>query len=245
MTNQSVANDKRTKLLPKIVMGQLVFAILITGVAFLLVNYTQGYRYDWKKLKLIRTGVLVAEYIPKDSQVYLNGKFEDGSATFAKNLSPGYYTLKISKDQYVTWERRLEIKPESVNLFQHIILFLENPIISDLSDSDKIKLISTPTDLLATNSSDKLLFNDHEIWVGSTLVTRYDAPILNAIWYPADINYIAFQQGDEIRIIERDGVGDTRLAKLSSSKKTVFNFGSNGTELYYIDGGNYKMARIR
>ena len=107
-----------------------------------------------------------------------------------------------------------------------------------------ISSIDTPYDTLVKNSDGNLSFNDHEIWVGNTLVTRLSNQISGVIWYPGS-QYLAYQQGDEIRIIEQNGTNDVLLVKLSSSDKSNFIFSWDGSALLYKDGVAYKRAIIK
>jgi hypothetical protein len=86
--------------------------------------------------------------------------------------------------------------------------------------------------------------NGYEIWVGEKLVTRFSEPILNVSWYP-DLSHIIFQEGNEIRVIDKNGKNDTLLIKMNQSGPARFTVGGKGEELYFVDNGKYKVAKIR
>ena len=131
-----------------------------------------------------------------------------------------------------------------VSWYKNITLFRLDPTISIITDQNIISSIDTPYDTLVKNSDGNLSFNDHEIWVGNTLVTRLSNQISGVIWYPGS-QYLAYQQGDEIRIIEQNGTNDVLLVKLSSSDKSNFIFSWDGSALLYKDGVAYKRAIIK
>jgi hypothetical protein len=239
-----VQNNRRTKLLPKIILGQSFFALVITAIALGVIFYAQGERFDFKHLRIIKTGVLTIDYLPDDASVYLSGKLVAGGGNVVENITPGTYSVRISKPGYVTWNKTLRVESHSVNNFKKVFLVREKIESSELVDQSKISLLDSPIDVLASNASDSLIFNDYEIWVGTKLIARFSSKVNRAIWYP-DLAHIVYQQGNEIRIIDLNGNYDTLLVTLTQANSTKFAIGNHGTELYYLDGGKYKLARIR
>jgi len=239
-----VNNNRRTKLLPKIIFGQLFFALIICALAFSVYFYTQGYRFSFDSLKVSKTGILLLDYIPKDAQVDINGKAQKRVGTFAKNLLPGFYNITVSEDGLVPWEISIEIEPESVNVYKSIILFNQEIVPAELTDASKISYLNSPTEVLATNASDNLAFNSNEIWVGEDLITRLSGTIHLALWYP-DLAHIVYQQDKQIRLIEKNGQNDILLAELQTDAPARFAIGNRGSELYYLDNGKYMIAKIR
>lgn len=239
-----VENNRRTKLLPKIIAGQLSVGLLICLVAIITIVYAQGYRFNPKNFRFYKTGVVVIDYLPWDAYIHVNGTTLRSKPPYAVNLPPGYYDLSISKANFIDWHQRVRVESASVNVFKDVLLFKSNIEINDLSDNQKIAYLNSPSDVLARNANNTLTSNKYDIWVGDQLITRFADPIQNVIWYP-DLAHIIFQQGDEIRIIDKYGNNDTLLAKLSSKTPTRFNVGGGGQELYFIDNGKYKIAIIR
>lgn len=244
MSNREVRNDRRTRLMAKIILGQFAFALLITVISLGVLSYGQGYRFDFSTFRLIKTGVIYLEFTPKDSKISVNGVAEQKYSSFTLNTPPGFYSISVSKDGFTPWLEQFHLDSGSVFDYRNIILFKSDITATKLTDSDKIKLINAPLDVLAANSPGQLLSNEYEIWIDKTLVTRFSEPIGRVIWYP-DMAHIVYQQGDEIRIIENNGQNDTLLAKLSSTNQAQFAIGARGTELYYLDGDTYKTATIR
>jgi hypothetical protein len=245
MTDKNeVTNDRRTRFLPKIILGQSLFTILIGIVAISIASYAQGNRFDFVHMKLIKTGIIVVKMNPKDALITVNGKETVFSSNYGINFEPGRYTVSASKKGYSPWERTVKVEPASVNIFDDAILFLSQPTVIDLIDQQKIALLNTPTDILATNATNSLYFTEHEISSGGTLISRFDGSIQKAIWY-SDFHHVIYQQGTEIRVIDDSGTNDTLLVNLSSAKTALMAIGSGGTELYYSDGDSYKAAKIR
>lgn len=220
-------------------------ALLVTVIALIVLAYAQGNRINFKRLKLIKTGLISVEYVPKDSTVFINGKQAKNAKSFARNLTPGNYTFKISKETYTMWQLELNIAPESVNVYKNVVLFKSKPAINLLSDARKIALLKSPTEVLVGAGDPYGLFaNDYELWVRDRVIARFSTPIRQAEWY-SDNYHILYQQGKEIRIIEKNGTNDTLLITLDQDTLSRFAVSSDGQELYYLDGLDYKVASIR
>lgn len=236
--------NQRSKRLPKIFLGQFLVAFLILIVALSLIFYSQGWRINFKTLKIYKTGLFLFNSSPIPEKIYIGNKEFKGKKEFTQNLIPGSYKVRAVKNGYVEWNREIVIYPEMVSYYENILLFKQNTETEKLTDQSKIDFLNTPDTILIENAKDKLAFNKYEIWTENRLITRFSEPINNVKWYP-DMQHIIFQQGNEIRIIDNNGFNNTLLVKLSSTEQTRFQIGGRGQELYYFDGGEYKKAIIK
>ena len=113
------------------------FLIFLLG-APLMILYYQGYRFDFEKKSLTQTGGLFLKVIPKQAEIYLNGKlvkktdFFFGSALI-ENLLPKKYLVEVKKNGYFSWKKDLEIKEREVTEAKNIVLFPKNPNFSILT----------------------------------------------------------------------------------------------------------------
>ena len=239
-----LSNDRRTKLFPKILAGQLSVGLVVVIISLSAIFYAYGYRLNYSNLKIVKTGIASFNFTPKDASLYIDNKFQKGKNSIVINLLPARYHFAIKKDGYADWNRTIELASGSVTVFDNIVLF-KNPITTSiLTDQHKIDLLNSPTDILATQSANEVTADGYEIWAGNNLVTRFSSPIGKVAWYP-DSSHIIFQQGNEIRVIEIDGMNDTLLVTLTDNKPANFAVGSGGKELYFTDNGQYKVAEIR
>ncbi len=85
-------------------------ALFFATVAVIL--YAKGYRVQSGGI-LGSTGQLVLKSNPDAASVFINGKFV-AATNSTLNLSPGEYTVKIVKDGYSPWEKKLKIESEVV-----------------------------------------------------------------------------------------------------------------------------------
>ena len=245
ISTKEVTNDRRTKNLPKIIFGQLCFAIIISAVALTISFFASGNRFDWKNFRLIKTGIIVLKADPADALVYINGQKEPFSNKYGRNFTPGRYEIIVQKDDYSDWSTDFRLEPESVNLYEKIVLFFKNPTLTVLTDPDKIKLLELANDLLAKNASSSLLYNEHEIWYDDSLIARFEKKIDKATLY-VDSAHVIYAQEDEIRSIEITGKNDTLLLKLPvKPEKLDFVVGNEGEEIYLNADDSYYTAKIR
>lgn len=238
-------NNSRSKRIPKIILGQLLAIAIMVFLGISILFYAEGYRVNWKTLKIIKTGVIYLSSYPKQADVYLDGVIENKKTPFTKSLLPGYYYVAIKKEGYQDWYSSFKIEKGLVRSYKSLALFKSEIKPEALTDQGKIDLINSPSDDLINPSGDRLLVNnDYEIWQGNNLITRFSEPISGARWY-SDQEHIFFQQSNEIRIIDKDGNNNILLITLKAANPTNFAISSNGSELYFYDSDGYYFATIR
>ena len=110
----------------KILFFLCVFLFILSAPVVVL--YSQGYRFDFENRKLTQTGGLFLKVIPKDIEIYLEGKSAGKTdflfgQTLIDNLLPEKYNIKVKKEGYFDWEKNLEIKEKEVTGAKNIVLF--------------------------------------------------------------------------------------------------------------------------
>jgi len=102
-------------------------------LAFLIVSpsvilYGQGYRLNFKTWKITKTGAFYFKALPKNSEIYIDGKLKAKTDFFfgsnlVENLLPGKYSVEIRKPEYSSWKKNLGIEPMMTTEAKNIILF--------------------------------------------------------------------------------------------------------------------------
>lgn len=92
----------------------LIFAFLFLGTT-LVVLYGRGYRFGLNSGRpdLSGTGLLVATSTPNGASVFINGHLTTATDNTI-NLTPQEYSVKIVKEGYSPWEKRIKIQKEVV-----------------------------------------------------------------------------------------------------------------------------------
>ena len=103
------------------------FILVFLIAAPILVLYTAGFRWNFKKWSWQKTGSIYIEVEPKDANILINGKIVNQKIPAIINaLSPDAYNIKIEKNDYISWERNIEILPEKTSIIKDIILLPKN-----------------------------------------------------------------------------------------------------------------------
>lgn len=122
-------------------LAAILFAITAIGV----LAYTYGYRYDFEKQTIFRSGLLAVTTEPKGATITFDGKSKQTPAT-VKGLDSGNYNFTIEKNGYRPWIGQAEIVPSLATEMKDIQLvastntqtsIFEEPIINFWSDTDK------------------------------------------------------------------------------------------------------------
>lgn len=104
-----------------------VFIIIFLVITPLIILYTAGYRYNFQKHKLQKTGILILKSNPEGARIYLNGERQriDTPARLA-DLIPEDYSIKIEKDGFYPWQKTLPVKSRLTTFAENITLFKKN-----------------------------------------------------------------------------------------------------------------------
>ncbi len=110
-----------------IAIGYIGLAALVVAVTIGLVAYGQGYTYNFKTGKLIRTGLVIIQSSPSGAQVTLNGKKLKKKTAYRASFERGSYTFEVTKDGFYPWKKTLNVIPSEVTLAEYALLVPRNP----------------------------------------------------------------------------------------------------------------------
>lgn len=99
-----------------------ILLFLFAGTT-LVILYGKGYRFNLDKGRpdLSETGLLVTKSVPDGAQVFINGHLTTATDTTI-NLAEGEYTVKIAKEGYFSWEKKITIQKEVVSKAEALLL---------------------------------------------------------------------------------------------------------------------------
>lgn len=118
----------------------LILALIATTLA--VIAFGRGYRFNPGQKNLSSTGLLVASSDPTGAQVWLDGNLKTATNNTLA-LSPGWYQVKITKEGFLSWEKKLRIQGEVVTETQ-TMLFPSTPSLSPLTTSGVIAPVLSP-----------------------------------------------------------------------------------------------------
>jgi len=125
------------------------FIVIFLVAAPLIILYTMGYRYNFTKGRVQKTGILSVTSAPRGADIYLNGIKYASSQTPAKieKLLPGDYEIKLSKNGYYDWQKKLAVYENGTTFAEKVILWKK----------------SAPTTLATSTASSWLISPDKNI----------------------------------------------------------------------------------
>lgn len=137
----------------RLVMYFFISAFFI--IAPILLFYVSGYRLDFKRYMIIKTGTLFIEAKEiKKAELYINDKLQEklfNEKEYIYNLLPGEYTVKLAEAGYHPWQKKTVIESGMTTFIKDAILF-KNEIPLQIVDGqinnfalspDKQKLVYT------------------------------------------------------------------------------------------------------
>ena len=93
----------------------------------ILIFYSSGYRYDFSKNKIVKTGSFYFSSIPAVAEIYLNNEDQQKKTpNRILYLLPNEYRIKIEKEGYFPWEKQLKIESRQTTFANAIRLFPKN-----------------------------------------------------------------------------------------------------------------------
>ncbi|MEO8065317.1 MAG: PEGA domain-containing protein [Candidatus Doudnabacteria bacterium] len=122
--------------------------ILFMFITPVLVLYARGFQFDWHTHKIVKTGAIVIKTDPSGAEVYLSDKKQsDTTPDSIRFLLPGDYNLRIEKDGYQPWAKRLTVREQFVTKAAEdqnlITLFFKDPKPEEPRAASQISLSKT------------------------------------------------------------------------------------------------------
>jgi len=108
--------------------GVVVFLIVTPA----LIMFARGFKFDLQSWQLIKTGTLVVRTEPEHATVFIDDKPQKNLTPLTiRFLLPGDYVIRIEKEGYSSWTKRLSIKSQLATWAnanrEFITLFLKQP----------------------------------------------------------------------------------------------------------------------
>jgi len=136
-----------------------LFFTIFFIVSPLLILYSLGYRYNFSTNNIEKNGAFYIKSYPKNANIYIDDeKNRKKTPNQIVNISPNDYKLRIEKEDYIPWEKNLEIKKGETTFVENIILFLQ--------DQKKEILGSGSDSILINKDNDKYAYlNNNILWI--------------------------------------------------------------------------------
>lgn len=129
--------------------------LLFISILPLIISFALGYKFNPKKLKFTKTGIIALKTQPTGANVYLDAKLLSEKTPLTINeLLPGNYVVRAELDYYYPWVSNVEVDAGRVTRVEKIILFPLRPNLKQINkenltlfwideDNKKIYFINT------------------------------------------------------------------------------------------------------
>jgi hypothetical protein len=150
----------------------LSFISFFVIVLPLIILYATGYRYNVKKHRLEKTGIIVIESNPPGATIRLNDREIGVTPRRVLGIRPDEYTVTLTRAGYFPWEKSLTVSSNATSFANNITLFRQSQ--PELKIAGEISLFSANPNrtflLAAVKNSDTI---DHTVYATDlrTLVT--------------------------------------------------------------------------
>ncbi|MFA5076363.1 MAG: PEGA domain-containing protein [Patescibacteria group bacterium] len=223
----------------------IIFILLFLATAPILVLYTAGYRYNFKKGEVQKTGSISIKAFPYDSEIYFENVNQTGyrpdNTVRIVNLKPGEHEIKINKDGYYPWQKKVEIYSGTNTFVDKVILFKQN--LPEQVINNKISLSQLAPDqgkiaYVATGqTSDQIyIFNYQNLQ--TTLVNQTNLKINAVDWSENSAQLLLTTESDDYLIYDltksKEPSDITTITNVSMDK--VFWDKTNNYTLYGLSG---------
>ncbi len=142
--SSEVTQTKKSSMKKQLFISIAVIIFLVVGTT-IAVMYGSGYRLDFSNTRSIihGTGLLVATSTPDGAQVFVNDHLTTATNNTI-NLAPGEYRIKIFKDGYFPWEKKIKIEKEVVSKAE-AFLFPTTPKLEGITSTGILSPAIDPT----------------------------------------------------------------------------------------------------
>ena len=118
-------------------------------VAPILVAYSEGYRFDFEKMKIVATGGIYVRTFPSADKITIDGNISEKPGIFlnwifVQSLLPKNHTVSIKKNGYYDYFKTLPVEENQVTKLENVLLIKKAIAFSNGAPfgSDKIDYFS-------------------------------------------------------------------------------------------------------
>ncbi|MCX6721286.1 MAG: hypothetical protein NT026_01645 [Candidatus Staskawiczbacteria bacterium] len=226
-------------------------AICFLIAAPILVLYSEGYRFDFEKMKVVATGGIFVRTFPSADQITIDSAISEkpgflANSIFVQSLLPKTHTILVIKKGYYDYNKTLSVEENSVTKLENVLLFKKDIKFTPLTDLTK-------SPFLPENQQEKFIIRNNSLYYSDI---PQNSSITAAVKKnPLLKNLIAFEtSGNKIFWLSTDGFlyqsevsaipasADQIFAKLNLTalkinKKGIYKIITDGQNIFLNDNG--------
>lgn len=141
----------------RLLAAAFILAFLV--ISPLLILYAAGFRYNFDKSRIEKVGLLYITTDPKNTTVSVDDQiYTTGRELVIKSLKPGEYEINISKEDYFSWQKTLEI-------FEGQSAFIRDLILFKNLEAQPYELFVKPTKLIFSHPQAQILQSEKFVFI--------------------------------------------------------------------------------
>ncbi len=126
----------------RVIFSFIILSIL-AFVTILVIGFGRGYRLDFGNKNVTTTGILKVSSYPEGASIFINDVLK-AATNNSLSLTPSWYTIKVTKEGYIPWQKKLRIQGEIVTQAD-VLLIPQNPSFRPLTTSGVIHPARSPS----------------------------------------------------------------------------------------------------
>jgi len=237
----------------RIIMFSFILAFFV--IAPILIFYASGYRYDIKRGKILKTGTMMVEAKDiKNAELFINDKKQAEpfiEKKFIYNLLPGEYNIRLQKEGYFPWQKKINIASGLTTFATNVILFksdlpeqiIEGEIVDFAMAPDYNKLVY----IKKTDSFYELYLYDLALEEQTLFYRVSQNDKLPNVFWAASSKKFLIQSGDAELVFDLNNLKqNTDLAEIIKTQPTTlkWDIASDNILYYLLDNKFYKLDLI-
>ena len=163
-----------------------IFVLFFMVLGGYLIFIAQGFVVNLKELRIEKTGAIFLKFAPRDAALSIDGEktdytqsgFLESNGLIVKDLVPGSYDLKLSKDGYHDWGKNLEVQSGLITSESHINLWPKTLPAETLIKENVRDFWLTSEGVVHKNGNNRIIFNDLVIRGNDVALSDSDSKIL-------------------------------------------------------------------
>lgn len=121
----------------------LLTIIIVAVAAGVAIFVAKGYRFSTNDRTIVGTGIMSITSVPDQASVYLDGNLTTATNANVNSLPPKTYQVKIVKEGFITWEKKIEVRAGLVSEIK-ATLFRAIPSVYPLTYSGVLNPLLSP-----------------------------------------------------------------------------------------------------
>lgn len=115
-------------------LAYLTAAVVVVFGTVALVAFGRGYSYDFGSGRFVLNGLIIFGSTPSGAKIEISGKDTKRKTPYRRTLESGDYDVRVTREGYRPWAKRLSVAASGVTFAQYIILLPHNLQTERLAD---------------------------------------------------------------------------------------------------------------